>query len=205
MMSALRRSLSLTLGTLVAGLLACDTGAAGENAKTVTTPPVASASVHKTAGDRAPDKSPPSLATPAVAEAGAAGSDAKADSATPEIGAGLGAEAASDRDIDGQMGALRATLAAYSSCSTTCLSREHAAPTDLESCALRCRNRAESSGVTPKSKAHDLVVELDVCTSRCDGKDVEKETNRETCYLNCDNAFKAQADLLKVGDNVVDE
>lgn len=198
MISALRQSLLLTLGTILAGTLACDSGTTGEQNRDVVRPNLASASLQETSKEQPVTTRTPDLLTvrDGASEPGDEGSP------TVDEGSGLGVEAASDRDIDGQMGAIRATLEAYSACATTCTSKDYETPTNLESCMLRCRNRAESAGITPDSKAHRLMTELDACSDRCEQKDVDHETNRETCHLNCDNAFTAQGVLLKAGDNL---
>ncbi len=198
MISALRQSLLLTLGTILAGTLACDSGTTGEQNRDVVRPHLASASLQETSKEQPVTTRTPDLLT--VRD----GASEPSDEGSPAVdeGSGLGVETASDRDIDGQMGAIRATLEAYSACATTCTNKDYETPTNLESCMLRCRNRAESAGITPDSKAHRLMTELDACSDRCEQKDVEHETNRETCHLNCDNAFTAQGVLLKAGDNL---
>ncbi len=198
MISALRQSLLLTLGTILAGTLACDSGTTGEQNRDVVRPNLASASLQETSKEQPVTTRMPDLLT--VRDEGSELGDK--ESPTGDEGAGLGVEAASDRDIDGQMGAIRATLEAYSACASTCTSKDYETPTNLESCMLRCRNRAESSGINPDSKAHRLMTELDSCSDRCEQKDVDHETNRETCHLNCDNSFTAQGVLLEVGDNL---
>ncbi len=200
MISALRQSLLLTLGTILAGTLACDSGTAGEQSQDVERPMQGSANLHENAKEHRAENASPDLLTVTPDR-----SQIAPEPADPvvEEGPGLGVEAASDRDIDGQMGAIRATLEAYSACSATCSDREYETPTNRESCMLRCRNRAESAGITPKSRAHGLILELDACTDRCEVKDVDHETNRDTGHLNCDNAFSAQSVLLKTGDNMV--
>lgn len=198
MISALRQSLLLTLGTILAGTLACDSGTTGEQNRDVVRPNLASASLQETSKEQPVTARMPDLLT--VRDEGSEQGDK--DSPAADKGPGLGVETASDRDIDGQMGAIRATLEAYSACATSCTSKDYEAPTDRESCMLRCRNRAESAGITPESKAHMLMTELDTCSDRCEQKDVDYETNRETCHLNCDNAYTAQGVLLKVGDNL---